>query len=225
MKIILQQLCWQEEGWKVLTCLFVVGARLLHCVCTHLNICNDKYSWFSYRFVTLTGTMKHSGHPGKWSSVYSNAPSPPRLPALRSPARALVVIFISQNRYSPCEVAACRVESCWWLLRDRCFKVKQWRRAEGLTSQRRSACAASAAVQQVVHCEAAVGTKVLGIGGGLISLFLNGRTLAFSVHPTQPDRFICMCLSVSYPSSEVLHKTTMGLRQIAAGVCVCVYVF
>lgn len=140
VKIIHQLLFWQRQSWNVLTCLFVVGAGLLHCVCAHLNICNDKYSWFSYRFVTLTGTMKHSGHPGKWSWVYSNAPSPPRWPPLRCPARALVVIFISQNRYSPCEVAARRVNSCCWLLRDRCFKVKQWRRAEWLTSHTLSLC-------------------------------------------------------------------------------------
>lgn len=63
--------------WNILTCLFSLSLRLLHHVCAHLNTCNDKYSWFSYRIVTLPRTVKHSGHPGKWSWVYSNAPSPP----------------------------------------------------------------------------------------------------------------------------------------------------
>lgn len=62
--------------WNILTCLIRLSLRLLHRVCAHLNICNDKYSWFSYWIVALTRTMKHSGHPGKWSWVYSNVPSP-----------------------------------------------------------------------------------------------------------------------------------------------------
>lgn len=87
--------------WNILTCLFSLSLRLFHCVCAHLNICNDKYSWFSYRIVTLTCTMKHSGHPGKWSWVYSNVPSlHPCIQTVHSPVWSLVVIFISKAKQS-----------------------------------------------------------------------------------------------------------------------------
>lgn len=47
-----------QTGWLRwwrwnLTCLLCWRLRLLRRVQAHLNICNDKYGWFSYRIVTL----------------------------------------------------------------------------------------------------------------------------------------------------------------------------
>lgn len=114
--------------------------------------------------------------------------------------------------------------SCKLLLRllcDRCFKVKS-NSGGGVTHLTETWSLCVLGCRRIIHSEASVGTKSFGNPRQLICVFLNGGTLAFSVHPALPDGLICICLSVSYPSSECLHKTTMGLRQITACVCLCV---
>lgn len=70
----------------------------------------------------------------------------------------------------------------------------------------------------VIQNEASVGTKsFVNLQRLLISIFLNGETFTSSVHPALPDRLICICLSVSYPASDCLHKTTMGLQHACVG--------
>ena len=90
-----------SAGWNILTCLFSCSLRLLHCVCAHLNICNDKYSWFSYRIVTL---------PGQWSTqatqendlefILMRPPLHNTAQTVHTPLWLLVIIFIKHYQTS-----------------------------------------------------------------------------------------------------------------------------
>lgn len=165
--------------------------------------------------------MKHSGHPGKWSWVYSNVPSPSHhaLP-VRSPAWALVVIFISKifsiwSNHMLCKLLKTRTG-------QELIKILKspWSTSGGgVTHLRHSQFVLPRlpSASYIIQTEASAGTKSFGnLQRLLISIFLNGETFTSSVHPALPDRLICICLSVSYPASDCLHKTTMGLRQITA---------
>lgn len=71
-----------------LTCVFMLRIPLLDSFCAHLNICNDKYSWFSYFMRTLGQFMARSG---KWTwGFILMGPTLKRSPL----CKGLVVIFI-----------------------------------------------------------------------------------------------------------------------------------
>lgn len=121
--------------------------------------------------------MKHSGHPGKWSWAYSNAPSAP-------------------NR---CTNPTCNIHK---------------RRATYLRVESFRAALTSFCLSRFIQEDKSVGIKSFGNLQLLISIFLSGEAFISAVQPAPPDKLICMCLSVSYPASDRLHKTTIGLLRI-----------